>query len=720
MPFMVRPRKITEKNPRTINRKRKIPANSTQNRESRYFNRELSWLEFDRRVLEEAMNTGHPLLERLKFISIFSSNLDEFFMIRVSGIKEQIQEGVVELSPDGLTPKEQLSEIRKRLQPMLRLQSDYLSGELLPQLSAAGISIEPYVELSSRERKRLDKYFHNNIFPILTPQSVDSSHPFPYISNLSLNLGLFIEPDRRSSVKNLRQLFRQKRFARIKLPPTVPRFIAIDETNRRFTLLEEIIVANATQLFPNMKVTEGHLFRVTRDADIEIREDEAGDLMRTLERELQRRRYRFPVRLEVAASMPEKMLKLLTKGIGLDENDVYRTKGFVGIPDFMQLYSLDLPKLKYRPITAVHPSVLLERKNIFGIIKKHDILLHHPYTAFSAVTDFVEQAAEDPRVQAIKICLYRTGKDSPIVRSLIRANQLGKQVTALVELKARFDEENNIEWARRLEDEGVHVVYGISSLKTHSKVLMVVRREGDKLIRYVHIATGNYNGITARQYTDIGLLTADPAVGDDVTDLFNFLTGYSLQSEYERLLVAPVNLRQRFIGLIRNEADSAGAGRPARLIIKINSLTDTEIIEELYAASAAGVSIDLIVRGICSLRPGVKGLSDNIRVRSIVGRFLEHSRIYYFANGENGGPAVFIGSADWMQRNFDRRVEVVAPVMDETKRKYLVEDVLAAYLKDTVNARILMPDGKYRKIKKSETAETFDSQIYFAGKEIPV
>lgn len=711
---------------KTANAKRSAARKTTIRKspkaiEPRYFNRELSWLEFDRRVLEEAMDPKRPLLERLRFLCIFSSNLDEFFMIRVSGIKEQIEEGVIELSPDGLSPQEQLTEIRRRLQPMLRKQAEYLAGEIFPQLAAAGVALEPYRSLTAKEQQKLDKYFRNNIFPILTPQSVDSSHPFPYISNLSLNLGLFIEPDKAAAGKNLRYLFRQKRFARIKLPPSVPRFIAIDDGNRRFVLLEELIAANASQLFPNMKVTEGHLFRVTRDADIEIREDEAGDLMRTLERELQRRRFRFPVRLEIASSMPEKMANLLAKGIGLGETDIYRTEGFVGIPDLMQLYGLDLPALKDRPIQAIHPSVLLERKNVFEVIKKRDVLLHHPYTAFSAVTDFVSQAAEDPHVQAIKICLYRTGKDSPIVRSLIRANQLGKQVTALVELKARFDEENNIEWARRLENEGVHVVYGISSLKTHSKVLLVVRREGGKLVRYVHIGTGNYNGITARQYTDLGLLTADEAIGDDATGLFNFLTGYSLPSDYKRLLVAPVNLRQRFIELIRREAEIARSRRPARIVVKINSLTDTEIIEELYAASAAGVKIDLIVRGICSLRPRVKGLSENISVRSIVGRFLEHSRIYYFANGLAAGePAVLIGSADWMQRNLDRRIEVVTPIIDPAKGKYLFEEVLAAYLKDNVNARILMPDGKYKRATRTASEAPFDSQLYFVGKEIPV
>ncbi len=698
-------------------RKPRKPATSKQaNSEPipRLFNREVSWLEFDRRVLEEAMVEDLPVLERLKFLSIFSSNLDEFFMIRVSGIKEQVEEGVGELSPDGLSPTEQLKQIRDRLRPMLRKQADYLANVVFPELQKAGITIEAYKFLNAKEKKKLDKYFRDNIFPILTPQSVDSSHPFPYISNLSLNLGLFIEPNRTVTQKNLKHLFRQKRFARIKLPPTVPRLIPIVD-GKRFALLEEVIAANAHHLFPNMKVSEGFIFRVTRDADIEIREDEAGDLMRTLETELQRRRFRFPVRLEVDGAMPDKMLKVLGNGVGLTDEDIYKIDGFVDISDLMQLYSLDQPALKDKPIPLVHPAALLEKKDIFDTLKKQDILLHHPYTAFSAVTDFIARAAEDPRVQAIKICLYRTGKDSPVVRSLIRASQMGKQVTALVELKARFDEENNIEWARRLENEGVHVVYGISSLKTHSKVLLVIRREGDRLARYVHVATGNYNPVTARQYTDIGLLTADEAIGDDATSLFNFLTGYSQQTEYERLIVAPVNLRERLIELIRRESENAAAGKPANIVVKTNSLTDTDLIEELYAASSAGVEIDLIIRGVCALRPGVAGLSENIRVRSVVGRFLEHSRIFYFANSDEG-EELYIGSADWMQRNLDRRVEVMAPILDPEILDYLRDEVLGSYLRDTVNTRVLMPDGTYQKVPNGSTP--FDAQLYFVGTDI--
>jgi polyphosphate kinase len=684
----------------------------------RYFNRELSWIEFNRRVLDEAMEENVPVLERLKFLSIFSTNLDEFFMIRVSGLKEQIEEDVRELSPDGLSPAEQLREIGKRLRPMLKKQTAYLNEVVLPELSDEGIKIEPYESLNAKDKKKLDKYFRDNLFPILTPQSVDSSHPFPYISNLSLNLGLFIEPNRQQTQRNLKHLFRQKRFARIKLPPSVPRLIPISEKKGRYTLLEEVIAANAQELFPNMKTGEGFLFRVTRDADIELREDEAGDLLRTLERELQRRRFRFPVRLEVSADMPDKMLKVLSNGIGLSDQDVYRIDGFVDIPDLMEIYDLERPELKEEPIHMVHPSVLTEKKTIFDVLRKHDVLLHHPYMSFAAVTDLISEAAEDPDVQAIKICLYRTGKDSPVVRSLIRASEKGKQVTALVELKARFDEEKNIEWARALENEGVHVVYGISTLKTHSKVLLIVRREKEKLVRYVHIATGNYNPLTSKQYTDLGLLTSDAEIGADATSLFNFLTGYSQQDEYSRLIVAPLNLRERFTTLIDREIEHSSNGGSGRIILKVNSLTDVELIDKLYEASQAGVSIDLIVRGTCSLRPGVKGLSENIRVRSILGRFLEHSRVFYFANGGTEEEAeMYISSADWMTRNLDRRVEVALPIVDPTIKNYLRETFLEAYLKDNVNARILKPDGTYRTVSAGN-AKAVDSQFTFVGSDI--
>jgi polyphosphate kinase len=681
-----------------------------------YFNRELSWLEFNRHVLEEAADASLPVLERLKFLSIFSTNLDEFFMIRVSGLKEQVAEGIGELSPDGMTASEQLREIYKRLRPMLKRQVNYLKEDILPALKKSGITIEPYATLKANEKKQLAKYFHENLFPILTPQSVDSSHPFPYISNLSLNLGLYIEPDRSVTQTNLKHLFRQKRFTRIKLPPTVPRLIQIGRKHSRFALLEEVVAANVHELFPNMKTSEAYLFRVTRDADIELREDEAGDLLRTLERELQRRRDRFAVRLEVSADMPEKMVRLLTRGTGLTGEETERLDGFVNIPDLLQLYDLDRPELKEKPIPSHVTPSLQKAVNIFDVIKRHDVLLHHPYTSFATVTDFIAEAADDPDVQAIKICLYRTGKDSPIVDSLMRASRLGKQVTALVELKARFDEENNIEWARRLENEGVHVVYGIRSLKTHSKVLLIVRREREKLVRYVHLATGNYNPVTARIYTDLGVLTSNEELGEDASSLFNFLTGYSQQNKYNRLLIAPLDLRERLIALIRREKRNKNSGKRAHLIIKANSITDGEVINELYAASKAGVEIDLIIRGICSLRPGVKGMSENIRVRSIIGRFLEHSRVFYFANA--GEDEVYIGSADLMHRSFDRRVEVAVPILDPEIRRYLKEEFLDAYLRDEINAWVLRSDGSYIK-SHSRSKGGFDSQMYFVGRAIP-
>jgi len=682
-----------------------------------YFNRELSWLEFNRHVLDEATDDSLPLLERLKFLSIFSTNLDEFFMIRVAGIMEQIAEGIGDLSPDGMTAAEQLTAIYARLRPMLKRQASYLNDVVLPGLRKEGISIEPYAKLTAKEKKALDKYFIDNLFPILTPQSVDSSHPFPYISNLSLNLGLIIEPIRALAAPKLKHLFKQKRFGRIKLPPSVPRLVPVNGKQGRFVLLEELIAANVAELFPNMKTSEAFLFRVTRDADIELREDEAGDLMRTLERELQRRSDRFPVRLEVSSAMPVKMLKLLTNGLGLADECIQRVDGFVDIPDLMQLYGLNKPTLKDRPIPTVHLTGTDEKRSLFDVIRKKDVLLHHPFYSFGIVTDLLAEAAEDPQVQAIKICLYRTGKDSPIVASLIRAVRMGKQVTALVELKARFDEENNIEWARRLEKEGVHVVYGISTLKTHSKVMLIIRREKDKLVRYVHLATGNYNPGTAKIYTDLGILTANEAFGADATDLFNFLTGYSLQDKYEQLLVAPLNLRDRLIALIRREAKNKKSGKPASIVIKCNSITDEGLVDELYAASKAGVEIDMIIRGICTLRPGIKGLSENIRVRSVVGRFLEHSRVFWFAN--DGTPDVYIGSADLMHRNMDRRVEVLTPIRDEEIMRYLKDVFLENYLKDQINSRILRSDGTYKRVA-SRTSNGFDSQMAFVGKEIEI
>lgn len=679
------------------------------------FNRELSWLEFNRRVLEEALDKNNPLLERLKFLAIFSTNLDEFFMIRVSGLKEQIAENVSELSPDGLSAGEQLREIREKLHPILKQQIDCLQNDVLPQLAEKGINLCNYQDLTKEEKQRLSEYFLKNIFPILTPQAVDASHPFPYTSNLSLNLGLMVEPDKNYSDGKLKQLFTQPRFARIKLPPNVPRLIPIDENETRFAMLGELVAANIHYLFPNMKTSKCYLFRVTRDADIELREDEAGDLLRTMEEELHRRRFSFAVRLEVSQSMPKEMRQYLAGSIGLTEQDVYQISGFLNIPDLMLLYGLDFSELKDKPISYTIPNALRTSQNIFEVLKKQDILLHHPYTAYSTVTDFINAAADDDDVVAIKICLYRTGKDSPIVKALMRASENEKQVAALVELKARFDEENNIEWARRLENEGVHVIYGIRGLKTHSKVTLVVRREGDVLKRYIHLATGNYNPTTSKIYTDIGLLTSDEEIGKDATDLFNFLTGYSQQTNYQKLLVAPVNLRQKMMDLIKREAEHSKNGKPGHIIIKVNSLTDIESIHELYKAAQAGTKIDLIIRGICMLRPEIKQISENIRVISVVGRFLEHSRIFYFAN--DGNEEVYIGSADLMQRNLNRRVEVIVPIKDKHFKKYLKEEILWTYLKDNVNSQLLHHDGSYEKLKPSDESQIFDSQMYFVGKD---
>ena len=678
------------------------------------FNRELSWVEFNRRVLEEAADASQPMLERLKFLAIFSTNLDEFFMIRVSGLKEQIAENVTELSPDGMNAAEQLREIRQRLLPILDEQMRVLREEILPALAAEGITVWNYAALSDDEKACANKYFTDYVFPVLTPQAVDASHPFPYISNLSLNLGVVLAPEGKKNKHH----DGQSRFARIKLPNNVSRLIPVNEEQTRFTLLGELISANLNALFPGMRVTESHLFRVTRDADIELREDEAGDLMETMKEELRRRRFRFAVRLEVENTMPAEIVKFLTEEIELAATDVYQVDGFLNVPDFMRLYSLDRPDLKDKPLQSVAPTVLRGAKSLFETIRAQDVLLHHPFTSYNSVTDFINAAADDPEVQAIKICLYRAGKDSPIVQALVKASENGKQVAALVELKARFDEENNIEWAKRLESEGVHVVYGMHGLKTHSKLALVVRREEGRLRRYVHVATGNYNPTTAKIYTDLGLLTADEEIGADATDIFNFLTGYSKQNNFRRLLVAPVTLRQQMRAMIEREIEHKTAGRKAGIVVKMNSLTDLEMIHTLYRASQAGVPIDLIIRGICVLRPGVAGLSENIRVRSIVGRFLEHSRIFYFTNGGAGADEVYLGSADWMHRNLDKRVETVAPVLAPKLKKYLKETILKSYLLDNVKSRRLLADGSYERVAQTANEERFSAQEFFAGREI--
>jgi polyphosphate kinase len=684
---------------------------SPREADNRLFNRELSQIEFYRRVLEEALDPAQPLLERLKFLAIFNDNLDEFFMIRVSGLQETLAERVTSLSPDGMRQVEQLREIRSRLLPLIAEHSRCLREDVLPELSERGVHLAPYNTLSLPERQALREFFKKKVHPVLTPQAVDQGHPFPYISSLSLNLALMVEPMPEHGITRSLTGKVEPRFVRVKVPPLVPRLVPVAEQGTKFVLLEELIAANVESLFPRMHTGECYAFRLTRDADVEIREDEANDLLRMMEQTLTERRFGAPVRLEVSAQMPEGMRQYLAGALGLEAQDVYVVEGPLKASDLMALHKLERPELKDVPFKPKVPAALRGAKNVFDVIRERDILLHHPYESYKIVTDFIDRAAHDPDVAAIKMCLYRTGQHSPIPQSLIAASEQGKQVTALVELKARFDEENNIEWARLLEESGVHVVYGVVGLKTHCKVALVVRQEGDALRRYVHIATGNYNPVTSNFYTDLGLFTANEEIGADATDLFNFLTGFSRQKTYRQLLVAPSSLREGVLRLIRREAEHARAGRHARAVIKINRLADTQVIGELYEASQAGVEIDLIVRGICMLRPGVPGLSETIRVRSVVGRFLEHSRVYYFANG--GDEEVYTGSADWMPRNFDRRVETIAPVHDERARRYLKDVVLAAYLRDNVKARLLGPEGRYKPVPVAPGEERFNSQLYF-------
>jgi polyphosphate kinase len=677
--------------------------------ETLLFNRELSLVEFFRHVLEAGLDEKIPLLERLRFLTIFSSIVDEFFMVRVSALKEEFEEGCLHPSPDGLTAEEQLREIRHRLRPMIATQVSCMAEEILPRLAEQGIVVASYESLSKVERDELDEYFAQNVFPVLTPLAVDPAHPFPYISGLSLNLGVMVEsPDEPRSIDRS-----EARFVRLKVPPVLPGLLKIGRESK-FVFLSEVIGANLGVLFAGMRVGRAHAFRITRDADIELREDEADDLLRALQKELRKRRFGTPVRLEVAAGMPDEMLDYLTNSLGLESDDIYPIDGPLNMADLTALCELNRPDLKYRPLHATVPEAFTKGRPIFDVIKERDILLHHPYTAYAAVTDFIRAAANDPDVLAIKICLYRTGQQSAIAETLIAACEQGKQVTAVIELKARFDEENNIEWAQRLERAGVHVVYGLVGLKTHCKLTLVVRREQGMLRRYVHIATGNYTPTSSSTYTDLGLLTADKEMGTDATEFFNYLTGYSRQQNYRQLLVSPINLREKLTALIERETANAKAGRPAQIIAKLNRLADANIIQALYDASAAGVAIDLIVRGICMLRPGVPDLSENIRVRSIVGRFLEHSRIYYFAN--DGAEEVYIGSADWMPRNLNRRVEVVCPINDLRLKEYLRRDVLDAYLRDNLNARVLLPDGSYERLQPDPGAEEFDSQIYFEGR----
>jgi len=668
-----------------------------------YVNRELSLLEFQRRVLEEAQDESNPLLERFKFLSIVGSNLDEFFMVRVAGLKKQVDAGVIELPPDGMTPAHQLVEIRKVALQLMTQSRACLREDLLPQLRKEGIYIMDYAALTDRQKTHVDKYFEDVIFPVLTPLAFDPGHPFPHISNLSLNLAVVIRDEDGEDL-----------FARIKVPDTLPRLIPLKRSsgglkkdgtpphNHYFVWIEQAIAANLNKLFPGMAIVESHPFRVTRDADMVIQELEASDLLETMEQSVRQRRFGTVVRVTVNHAMPPHIREILIKNMELDRNDIYTLDGSLGLSDLMSLYSLNRHDLKDTPFKPAVPAVLRgdpRDNNIFAAIRREDILIHHPYDSFKPVVDFLRLASKDPNVLAIKQTLYRVGRNSPVVQALLEARQNGKQVAVLVELKARFDEESNIGWARMLEKEGVHVTYGLLGLKTHSKIALVVRKEGEQIRRYIHLATGNYNAITAQVYEDIGMFTCDDDIGSDSTDLFNYLTGYSAKRDYRKLLVAPINLREGMYALIEREMEHQRHGEQGRLIFKMNSLVDPAMILKLYQASQAGVKIDLIARGMCCLRPGIPGISENIRVISIVGRFLEHSRIYYFHNG--GNPQIYLGSADLMTRNINHRVEVLFPVQDTRIIRYLRDDVLETYLTANTKVRVMQPEGSFKTLVPS-------------------
>ena len=679
-----------------------------------YINRELSLLEFQRRVLEEAWDESKPLLERIKFLAIFGSNMDEFFMVRVSGIRKMVEARIMGVSPDGMTATDELAAIRKlSLELILDAQRCY-QRKLFPKLEKTGVHVLDYQKLNKTQKERVDTYFKEVIYPVLTPLALDPGHPFPHISNLSLNLAIVIR-DKKGNEK----------FARLKVPDTLPRLLPIKRPSggvrkdgtiphqHYFVWLEQVIAANLHDLFPGMEVTAAHPFRIVRDADIEIQELEADDLLETMQQNIRKRKFGSVVQVAVYESMPENIRELLVDNLEVSRNDVYVLDNPLGLSGLWQLYNNverhDLKDIPYKP--RVPKAFKRATTDIFDAIKNGNILIHHPYDSFNPVVDFLNAAARDPQVLAIKQTLYRVGSNAPVVEALLEAAERGKEVAVLVELKARFDEESNIGWARALEEVGVHVVYGLVGLKTHCKVTMVVRQEGDGIRRYMHLATGNYNALTSRIYEDIGMFTADEDMGADATDLFNYLTGYSTKQEYRKLLVAPVSLRKKLEKMILREIDHAKQGRKAHLIFKLNSLVDPQMIQLLYLASQAGVQVDLLVRGMCCLRPGIKGVSENIRVVSIVGRYLEHSRLFYFHN--DGKENIYLGSADLMTRNLNHRVEVVFPVENKDHIKYLRHHVLDTYLKDNARARILQTNGSYIRVTPEAGKEIVDVQEKF-------
>lgn len=678
------------------------PANSdTDLRDPRlYINRELSWLAFNERVLGQARNETHPLLERVKFLAIAANNLDEFFMIRVATLTRQHRMGVAASSPDGLTVGEQLTAVRARAERMLRDIEACWARDLRPLLAAANVAFLDPAQYSTAVARYLGQYFRASVYPVLTPLAFDPGHPFPYISNRSKSFAVVVE-DRGAT-----------KFARVKVPDVLPRFVPVPaaisgRAGQTFAFLEDVIHLNLGDLFPGMTIQGAHLFRIIRDSDIVLREEEGEDLLESVDRSLKEMRHGPITLLQIDADMPERVVTILVENFAPHQPVVVPTGTRLGIADWFALTRIERPELKDVPFV---PSVIwrgLDPEAVFDRIKNRDQLVHHPFDSFDAVETFLDAAVEDPHVVAIKITLYRVGGNSPVIDRLIEAADRGKQVAVLVELKARFDERSNIEWATRLEEAGVHVVYGLANLKTHCKLCLVVRQEGDRVARYVHVGTGNYNRTTASIYTDLGLFTANEQIAADVSDLFNYLTGYSRQTEYRTLLVAPVALREQFTALVDREIAHAAAGRPAGIIIKNNSISDPDIIRQLYRASRGGVRVDAIVRGICCLRPGIPGVSDRIRVRSIVGRFLEHSRIYSFENG--GDTEIYIGSADLMERNLNRRVEALCPMLDPEVRRYLRFELLPTYLRDDTKAMVLGPDGRYQRIHDTK-AGTVDAQ----------
>jgi polyphosphate kinase len=684
---------------------------------SLYVNRELGLLSFQWRVLEEALDPTNPLLERVNFLAIVGSNLNEFYMVRVASLTAQVDAGIPEFGPDRMSPSAQLIAIRREVKRLVDAANTSLDKELIPALTSEGIEILEYDRLSAKQLQASERYFHEIIFPVLTPLAFDPGRPFPHISNLSLNLAVLIRDAKGGD-----------RFARVKVPDSLPALVPLTRSQKggkkrsrsrrkeSYVWIEEVIAAHLDALFPGMEIVEAHPFHVTRDADIAIKELEAEDLLETIEEGVRQRKFGSVVRLQVNQQMPQHILQILMTNLEVESNQVYRTNGLLGLSRLATVAQIDRPDLKYKPfLPSVSPELkpLSEDEDLFSIVRSRDVMLHHPFESFQPVVDFLRKAAQDPDVLAIKVVLYRVGRNSPVVEALLEAIEEGKQVAVLMELKARFDEESNIEWAKRLESAGCHVVYGLLGLKIHCKAAMVLRKEGAAIRPYVHLATGNYNVVTAHLYTDVGLFTARPELAADTIDLFNFLTGYSAKRDYQKLSVAPVNLRERLESLIKREIQQHEKNGKGHLVFKMNALVDPEMIRLLYRASQCGIRIDLLVRGICCLRPGIAGVSDNIRVTSILGRFLEHSRIFYFRNG--GKEEIYLGSADLMPRNLNRRVEILFPVEDAELRDRLRDDILTVYLMDNVKARRMLPDGTYKRATRAESGPALNAQETLLG-----